>query len=146
MSMKNSEDTIGNRTRDLPDCSAKSQPTASPRVFFLISNFKPGFGIYATLWRLYAYNFNCQLIENTHTLHDNDNFWVTITKNRMEKINHVTTRKTSSEFRNTCLGISERSGLLARDFVPLLKCLPTFRSDFVFKKRELYHRRPKFLK
>ena len=31
MSMKNSSDTIGNRTRDLPICSAVSQPTAPPR-------------------------------------------------------------------------------------------------------------------
>ena len=28
MSMKNSSDTIGNRTRDLPTCSAVPQPTA----------------------------------------------------------------------------------------------------------------------
>jgi hypothetical protein len=28
--MKNSNDTIGNRTRDLPTCSAVPQPTALP--------------------------------------------------------------------------------------------------------------------
>ena len=32
MSKKNSNDTIGNRTRELPACSAVPQPTASPRV------------------------------------------------------------------------------------------------------------------
>ena len=32
MSMKNSSDTIGNRTRDLPACSAVPQPTAPPRA------------------------------------------------------------------------------------------------------------------
>ena len=32
MSMKNSNETIGNRTRDLSDCSAVPQPTAPPRV------------------------------------------------------------------------------------------------------------------
>ena len=32
MSMKNSNDTIGNRTRDLPTCSAVPQPTAPPRT------------------------------------------------------------------------------------------------------------------
>ena len=32
MSMKNSNDTIGNRTRDLPTCSAVPQPTAPLRV------------------------------------------------------------------------------------------------------------------
>ena len=32
MSMKNSNDTIGNRTRDLPACSTVPQPTAPPRV------------------------------------------------------------------------------------------------------------------
>jgi len=30
--MKNSKDTIGNRTRDLPTCSAVPQPTALPRA------------------------------------------------------------------------------------------------------------------
>jgi hypothetical protein len=29
MSVKNSNDTIGNRTRDLPACSAVSQPSAT---------------------------------------------------------------------------------------------------------------------
>jgi len=32
MSMKKSHDTIGNRTRDLPACSAVPQPTAPPRT------------------------------------------------------------------------------------------------------------------
>ena len=30
--MKNSSDTIGNRTRDLPACSAVPQPTGPPRT------------------------------------------------------------------------------------------------------------------
>jgi hypothetical protein len=30
--MKNSNDTIGNRTRELPACSAVPQPTAPPRA------------------------------------------------------------------------------------------------------------------
>jgi hypothetical protein len=43
MSMKNSNDTIGNRTRDLPVCSAVLQPTAPPAacptgVFVLLLN------------------------------------------------------------------------------------------------------------
>ena len=32
MSMKNSVDTVENRTRDLPTCSAVPQPTAPPRA------------------------------------------------------------------------------------------------------------------
>jgi len=32
MSMKESSDAIGNRTRDLPTCSAVPQPTAPPRA------------------------------------------------------------------------------------------------------------------
>ena len=32
MSMKNSNDTTGNRTRDLPTCSVVPQPTALPRA------------------------------------------------------------------------------------------------------------------
>jgi hypothetical protein len=38
MSMKNSNDTIGNRTRDLPACSAMPQPTAPPRAPFFVRN------------------------------------------------------------------------------------------------------------
>jgi len=34
--MKNSSDTIGNRTHDLPTCSAMPQPTASPRAPIII--------------------------------------------------------------------------------------------------------------
>jgi len=37
MSMKNSNDTIGNRTRDLPACSAVPQPTAPPRAPYTLS-------------------------------------------------------------------------------------------------------------
>jgi len=36
ISMKNSNDTIGNRTRDLPACSAVPQPTAPPRASIYI--------------------------------------------------------------------------------------------------------------
>ena len=36
MSTKNSSDTIGNRTRDLPVCRAVSQPTATTRVPYII--------------------------------------------------------------------------------------------------------------
>jgi len=38
MSMKNSNDTIGNRTRDLPACSSLPQPNAPPRVPELCNN------------------------------------------------------------------------------------------------------------
>ena len=33
--MKNSNDPIGNRTRDLPACNAVPQPTEPPRVSFI---------------------------------------------------------------------------------------------------------------
>ena len=36
MSMKNSNDTIGNRNRDLPACSAMSQPNAPPRILHVV--------------------------------------------------------------------------------------------------------------
>jgi len=39
MSMKNSNDTTGNRTRDLPACSAVPQPTAPLRVPKLLFYF-----------------------------------------------------------------------------------------------------------
>ena len=35
--MKNSHDTIGNRTRDLPACSAVPPPTALPRAPIFLS-------------------------------------------------------------------------------------------------------------
>ena len=35
--MKNSNDTIGNRTRDPPACSAVPQPTAPPRSPILVN-------------------------------------------------------------------------------------------------------------
>jgi hypothetical protein len=38
MIMKNSNDIIGNRTRDLPACSSVPQPTASPRSAIHVSN------------------------------------------------------------------------------------------------------------
>ena len=36
--MKNCNDTIGNRTRDLPACSAVPQPNAAPRVLQQLQN------------------------------------------------------------------------------------------------------------
>jgi hypothetical protein len=45
MSMKNSNDTIGNRTRDFPACSAVPQPTASPRKILPIFHFVKNNGI-----------------------------------------------------------------------------------------------------
>jgi len=45
MSMKNSSDTIGNQTRDLPACSAVPQPTAPPLI---ILTCKINHLIYAT--------------------------------------------------------------------------------------------------
>jgi hypothetical protein len=35
--MKNSNDTIGNRTRDLPACRAVPQPTAPPQMYRVLS-------------------------------------------------------------------------------------------------------------
>jgi hypothetical protein len=43
MSMKNSSDTIGNRTRDLPTCSTVPQPTALPRAPLLIVKYNKFF-------------------------------------------------------------------------------------------------------
>jgi hypothetical protein len=40
MSIKNSSYTIGNRTRDLPACSAVPQPTAPPRAPRNLQNVK----------------------------------------------------------------------------------------------------------
>jgi len=37
--MKNSNDTIGNRTRDLPVCSAVPKPTALPRAPYFLQYY-----------------------------------------------------------------------------------------------------------
>jgi hypothetical protein len=50
MSMKNSSDTIGNRTRDLPACSTVPQPTAPPRA-----------PLYCVLDRITAHQINTKL-------------------------------------------------------------------------------------
>ena len=47
MSMKNSSDTIGNQTRDLPTCSAVPQPTALPCAPYLCCRF-----FYIKKWKL----------------------------------------------------------------------------------------------
>ena len=47
MSMKNSNDTVGNRTRDLPACNAVPQSTAPPRTpiyIYLAQSFRPHYG------------------------------------------------------------------------------------------------------
>ena len=49
--MKNFNDTIGNRTRDFPACSAVPQPTAPPRAsvtminncYFMVYVFSTGY-------------------------------------------------------------------------------------------------------
>ena len=51
--MKNSNDTIENRTRDLPACSAVRQPTApqiAPLISILIKNNIWGTGFLCHLW------------------------------------------------------------------------------------------------
>ena len=55
MSMKNSNDTIGNRTRDLPACSAVPQPTAPPRT--------PLYTVHCTLYSVHCslYRVQCAL-------------------------------------------------------------------------------------
>ena len=62
MSMKNSNDTIGNRTRDLPTCSVVPQPTAPPRTLTQKSvSYKNEMA--AVLWcgfRYTEHNFWCQ--------------------------------------------------------------------------------------
>jgi len=54
--MKNSNDTIGNRTRDLPTCRAVPQPTAPPRarIMFVRKHF---FGVKITDPKTSSYEF-----------------------------------------------------------------------------------------
>jgi hypothetical protein len=61
MSMKNSDDTIGNRTRDFPVCSTLPQPNVPPRdpsynyTFLIFTTFIP---------RLFTYSMNIFLYNN----------------------------------------------------------------------------------
>jgi len=51
MSLKNSNDTIRNRTRDLPACSSVPQPTATPRALALLIGLAIiSEGKYGRLW------------------------------------------------------------------------------------------------
>jgi hypothetical protein len=56
--MKNSNHTIGNRSRDLPTCSAVPQPTALPRATIKKTNAKFLIGI------LCVVNLACPSIQN----------------------------------------------------------------------------------
>jgi hypothetical protein len=49
MSMKNSNDTIGNQTRDLPVCSAVPQPTAPPRAQIGVIRFDDYYNLLISL-------------------------------------------------------------------------------------------------
>ena len=56
--MKNSSDTIGNRTRDLPTCSAVPQPTALQRapktnLIQIKLSVLPNFNCYARYFNVY---------------------------------------------------------------------------------------------
>jgi hypothetical protein len=89
MSIKNSTDTIGNRTRDPPACSAVPQLTAPPRVvlkilslsrIWLLTKHNSDITIYAMLhiaknicWRHWAFCFrNWQRISWVHERLQND--------------------------------------------------------------------------
>jgi hypothetical protein len=56
--MKNSSGTIGNRTRDLPGCSAVPQPTAPPGT--------------PTTYCHQQYSFDSYETARLHTVHTND--------------------------------------------------------------------------
>ena len=58
--MKNSSDTIGNRTRDVPACSAVPQPTAPPRApkrYINEDKIVPNTDNFMIFAILYFYNF-----------------------------------------------------------------------------------------
>ena len=69
MSMKNSSDIIGNRTRDLPTCSAVSQPTAPPRTHHSLSSGLKCLRIYfIMLYTKHSAAGNSYKKKHTHTL------------------------------------------------------------------------------
>ena len=70
--MKNSNDTIGNRTRDLPACSAVPQPTAPPRapkIYTVISKYLRPSMEFASCRSSEATNFRVapRFLENLYT-------------------------------------------------------------------------------
>jgi hypothetical protein len=62
--MKNSNDTVGNQTRDLPTCSAVSQPTALPRAPILyISNQYSVFRTVQLFFDIFSYLLAIRLLK-----------------------------------------------------------------------------------
>ena len=57
MSMKNCSDTIGNRTRDLPACSAVPQPTTPPRA--------PAKKLSASQKEIFSMEFDADMVTRT---------------------------------------------------------------------------------
>jgi hypothetical protein len=55
MSMKNSNDTIGNRTSDLPACSAVPQPNAPPRAPDVLTMAGSGLGLHGLVSPLQSF-------------------------------------------------------------------------------------------
>jgi len=66
MSMKNSNDTIGNRTRDLPGCSSVPQPTAPPRATSLLATTLNWIGILSNVKDLQFKNTEILKRKNIH--------------------------------------------------------------------------------
>jgi hypothetical protein len=65
MSMKNSNDAIGNQTRDVPACSAVPQPTAPPLAPWLYR-----WGMLITLTDIYAASTSRKMEK-----HDDNSWW-----------------------------------------------------------------------
>ena len=73
--MKNSNDTIGNRTRDLPACSVVPQPTVPPRAstFVYIFEILQHFSIYNDVINtLFSVPCRCPLKTATAMLSDEE--------------------------------------------------------------------------
>jgi hypothetical protein len=72
--MKNSNDTIGNRTRDLPARSAVPQPTALPRALVWFVFFNNSNNCIKYYWALKSFTSIIikNYIENHITLKDKD--------------------------------------------------------------------------
>jgi hypothetical protein len=75
MSLKNSNDNIGNRTRDFPACSAVPQPNAPPAACPTIQNNLPKLSKYIWLSMLLATANNIYL-QDIHNVHGNVHVYV----------------------------------------------------------------------
>jgi len=70
--MKISNDTIGNRTRDLPTCSAGPQPTTLPRIPWVVCKIGKSDPLTPSVQPLKCHNADCFPVQRVTKLTNNN--------------------------------------------------------------------------